>query len=50
MAIDYEEIVREIDDDKIKKLLTRLKIPFVDKGDFLVCKTACHNENLENAS
>ena len=25
MAIDYEEIVREIDDDKIKKLLTRLK-------------------------
>ena len=50
MAIDYEEIVREIDDDKIKKLLTRLQIPFVDKGDFLVCKTACHNENLENAS
>ena len=34
MAIDYEEIVREIDDDKIKKLLTRLEIPFVDKGDF----------------
>lgn len=48
--IDYQEIVENLDDDKIKALLDRLKVPYIDKGKFLVCKTCCHNDDADAAS
>lgn len=50
MAIDYQAIINELNDEKIKDLLTKLGVPYIDKGSHLICKTACHNENLEEAS
>lgn len=47
---NYQEIIEQIDDNKVKMLLDKLGIPWVDKGAFLVCKTACHNIDLEEAS
>lgn len=48
--IDYEEIIEQLDIEKIKNLLDRLEVPYQDKGAYLVCKTACHNADLEDAS
>lgn len=48
--IDYEEIIEQLDEDKVKALLEKLEVPYQDKGAFLVCKTACHNADLEEAS
>ena len=48
--IDYQEIIEQLDEDKVKALLDKLEIPYQDKGAFLVCKTACHNADLEEAS
>lgn len=48
--INYEAIIEQLNDDKIKALLDKLEIPYVDKGTYLVCKTACHNTDLEEAS
>lgn len=50
MSIDYQGIINQLDDNKIKSLLNKLDIPFIDKGGYLVCKTACHNDNIEDAS
>ena len=48
--IDYDRIISELNEDKIKNLLNQLQIPFQDKGTYLICKTACHNTDLTNAS
>lgn len=48
--IDYRQIVENLDVAAVKALLDKMKIPYQDRGDFLVCKTACHNEDLESAS
>ena len=48
--INYKEIIDNLTDDKIKDLLDKFDIPYVDKGDHLVCKTACHNDDLDEAS
>ena len=50
MAYDYEELIESLDEGKIKTLLDKLEIPYQDKGAYLLCKTACHNEDLDAAS
>lgn len=48
--MNYEELLENLDEDKIKQLLDKLDIPWQDKGNHLICKTACHNTDLEAAS
>ena len=48
--MNYEELLENLDDDKIKQLLDKLDIPWQDKGNYLICKTACHNIDLDEAS
>lgn len=48
--IDYKKIIEELDDEKIKKLLQILDIPYIDREGYILCKTACHNIDLEEAS
>ena len=48
--MNYEEILENLDEDKIKQLLDKLDIPWQDKGGYLICKTACHNIGLDEAS
>ena len=48
--MDYEKIVESLDENKIKQLLDKLDIPWQDKGNYLICKTACHNVDLDEAS
>ena len=48
--IDYQAIIEQLDDNKVKGLLDNLKIPFEDKGDYLIMPTVCHNASIEEAS
>ena len=48
--MDYEKIVESLDESKVKQLLDKLDIPWQDKGGHLICKTACHNVDLDDAS
>ena len=48
--MNYEEFLENLDEDKIKQLLDKLDIPWQDKGSHLICKTACHNIDLDEAS
>lgn len=50
MAIDYQDIIDSLTEDNIKDILDTLSIPYEDKGSYLLCPTACHNEDLDNAS
>ena len=48
--IDYEEIIEQLDDNKVKALLDTLKIPYEDKESYILMPTVCHNENIDEAS
>ena len=48
--IDYQAIIEELDDNKVKALLDKLEIPYDDRGSYLVMPTCCHNANMEEAS
>ena len=48
--MDYRELIENLTDEIVEKILDKLEIPWIDKGEFLLCKTACHNTNLEEAS
>ena len=48
--MNYEELLENLDEEKIKQLLDKLDIPWQDKGSHLICKTACHNIDLDEAS
>lgn len=48
--INYQEIIEQLDDTKVKSLLESLDIPYRDNGNFLVMPTVCHNDNIEEAS
>ena len=48
--MNYEELLENLDEDKIKQLLDKLDIPWQDKGSHFICKTACHNIDLDEAS
>ena len=42
--MDYREIIENLTDEIVEKILDKLEIPWQDKGDFLLCKTACFSE------
>ena len=50
MSINYQEIVEQIDDERMKSLLDSLNIPYEDKGDYLLMPTVCHHSLDEEAS
>lgn len=50
MAINYEEIIAQLDDEKVKKLLDNFNIPYVDKGTYILMPTICHHAQEEDAS
>ena len=50
MAINYEEIIAQLDDEKVKKLLDNFNIPYMDKGTYILMPTICHHAQEEDAS
>ncbi len=48
--IDYQEIIEQLDDDKVKQLLDSLNIPYDDRGSVIIMPTVCHNADAESAS
>lgn len=48
--MNYKPIIDNLKEEEIKSLLDELKIPWKDKGTHLICKTACHNVDVEEAS
>ena len=48
--INYQEIIEELDDNKVKDMLDKLDIPYQDKGDYLLLPTVCHHNDIEEAS
>ena len=48
--IDYQAIVEELDDTKVKLLLDKLEIPYQDKNDYLLLPTCCHHHLDEDMS
>ena len=48
--IDYQSIINELDDEKIKNMLEKLNIPYQDKGSYLLLPTCCHHSLDEETS
>ena len=48
--MNYEEIIEQLDDNKVKTLLDNFKIPYEDRGTYMVMPTVCHHESVDNAS
>lgn len=48
--IDYQAIIDELDDNKVKNMLDRLEIPYEDRESYLVMPTVCHHSNIDDAS
>ncbi len=50
MSIDYQEIIEQLDDNKVKGMLDRLNIPYQDRGGYLILPTVCHHADIDEAS
>lgn len=48
--INYQEIIEQLDDNKVMNMLDKLDIPYQDKGDYLLLPTVCHHNDIEEAS
>lgn len=48
--INYQEIIEQLDDERVKKLLDSLEIPYEDKGDYMLLPTVCHHSHEDEAS
>lgn len=48
--INYQEIIENLRDEDVFRLLDQLGAQPIDKGDFFICKTICHNEDADEAS
>lgn len=48
--IDYQSIINELDDEKVKNILEKLNIPYQDKGSYLLLPTCCHHSLDEETS
>ena len=46
--IRYEEIIEELDDNKVKDMLDKLNIPYDDKGAFMIMPTVCHHAEVDS--
>lgn len=48
--MNYEEIIEQLDDNKIKALLDRFQIPFEEKESYIVMPTVCHHSSADDGS
>lgn len=48
--VDYQSIINELDDEKVKNMLEKLNIPYQDKGSYLLLPTCCHHSLDEETS
>ena len=48
--IDYQSIVENLEVEKVKNLLIELGADVIEKEDYLMCSTICHNEDPSQAS
>ena len=48
--IDYQNIIEQLNIEKIKLLLENMDIPYQEKESYLIMPTVCHNIDTENAS
>lgn len=48
--IDYQEIIEQLDDNKVKNMLETFDIPYEDKGNYLIMPTVCHHASVDDAS
>ena len=48
--MNYQEIVENLRDEDIFRLLEQLGAQPIDKGNCFICKTICHNEDADEAS
>lgn len=48
--MDYQAIIDNLSEERVKTILTKLDIPFEDKGTHLLMPTYCHNHKSEEAS
>lgn len=48
--MDYQAIIENLTDDRVKSILNHLEIPFEDRGAYLLMPTYCHNHKSEDAS
>jgi len=48
--INYEEIIEELDVERVKDLLRALDVPFRTQSDCLIMPTVCHNADIDEAS
>lgn len=50
MSINYQEIIKNLKDESIFRLLQDLGGEPVDRGDFILSRTICHNPDADDAS
>ena len=48
--INYQAIIDQLTDERVKRILDKLGISYIDKNDYLLMPTVCHNDSEENAS
>ena len=48
--IDYQEIIEQLDDNRVKSMLDRFEIPYEDRGNYLIMPTVCHHASIDEAS
>lgn len=48
--IDYQEIIENLKEEDVFHLLEELGARPIDKGNHILCKTICHNEDADEAS
>lgn len=48
--INYQEIVENLEVERVKSLLEELGADVIEKDEYLMCSTICHNEDASQAS
>ena len=48
--IDYKAIIENLEEDKVRILMEALGADVIEKDDYFMISTICHNENVEEAS
>ena len=48
--IDYKEIIEQLKDEDVFRLMERLGAQPINKQDYILCKTVCHNVDADEAS
>ena len=48
--MDYKQLIENLKDNDVFNLLSNLGAEPLDRGDFFLCKTICHNVDAEEAS